>query len=314
MKIGTKVRFIHTKGEGIIKKILDSGTVEVEIEDGFIIPVLKKEIVVVAQEEAARFSAPVTNDENVFYPEVKDKSNGVYLAFAAFNDKIYSLNIINNTSFSVLFTLGEKSDISFSGAGSGVLHPFSLEKIKEFKIADFDNWPEFFVQLLFHKNGPSEFFVPIDKKIKFKASTFYKSKKQAPLIGKEAFLYQLDKDVKPFNNEEVKQQFFSGGIIAAPPEIARPMQEVDLHIEKINAGYKTLQSGEILKFQLSYFEKQLDNAIASGMDQIIFIHGTGNGILKANIHKKLSTNQFIAYFEDARKEKFGYGATLVKIK
>jgi dsDNA-specific endonuclease/ATPase MutS2 len=50
------------------------------------------------------------------------------------------------------------------------------------------------------------------------------------------------------------------------------------------------------------------------MDEIIFIHGVGNGVLRTEIHKRLSKNKQVEYFKDAMKEKFGYGATLVKIK
>ena len=51
MNIGDKVRMLHGTEEGIIRKIVDKRMVEVEIEDGFLIPVLKNEIVVIAPEE-----------------------------------------------------------------------------------------------------------------------------------------------------------------------------------------------------------------------------------------------------------------------
>ncbi len=51
MHIGDKVRLLHDKEEGIIRRILDNRLVEVEIDDGFIIPVLKKELVTIASHE-----------------------------------------------------------------------------------------------------------------------------------------------------------------------------------------------------------------------------------------------------------------------
>jgi dsDNA-specific endonuclease/ATPase MutS2 len=50
------------------------------------------------------------------------------------------------------------------------------------------------------------------------------------------------------------------------------------------------------------------------MDEIVFIHGVGNGVLKQEIQKKLAGNKNVAWFQDAQKEKFGYGATRIKIK
>ena len=55
-------------------------------------------------------------------------------------------------------------------------------------------------------------------------------------------------------------------------------------------------------------------ALAANMHEIVFIHGTGNGVLRQEIHKLLSRNKLIRFYEDARKEKFGYGATLVRLK
>ena len=49
------------------------------------------------------------------------------------------------------------------------------------------------------------------------------------------------------------------------------------------------------------------------MDQISFIHGIGNGVLKNDIHKYLSQLENIKYFQYTQKSMFGYGATLVRI-
>ena len=51
MNIGDRVRLLHEKEEGVIRNIIDNRLVEVEIEDGFIIPVLKKELVLIASHE-----------------------------------------------------------------------------------------------------------------------------------------------------------------------------------------------------------------------------------------------------------------------
>jgi dsDNA-specific endonuclease/ATPase MutS2 len=94
----------------------------------------------------------------------------------------------------------------------------------------------------------------------------------------------------------------------------RPGKEIDLHIEKISKNFTSLDNAEILQLQLKTFEHNLESAIATGMEEIIFIHGVGNGILKNQIHKLLSSNKNIKFFKDAQKEKFGYGATLVRLR
>jgi dsDNA-specific endonuclease/ATPase MutS2 len=58
----------------------------------------------------------------------------------------------------------------------------------------------------------------------------------------------------------------------------------------------------------------LANALATDMEEITFIHGVGNGTLKNAIHKALARNKNIKFFQDAQKDKFGYGATFVRLK
>ncbi len=50
------------------------------------------------------------------------------------------------------------------------------------------------------------------------------------------------------------------------------------------------------------------------MDEITFVHGVGSGTLRREIQKRLSGMKSILYFQDAQREKFGYGATLVRLK
>ena len=75
-----------------------------------------------------------------------------------------------------------------------------------------------------------------------------------------------------------------------------------------------MNAAEMLRLQLDTFEKHLDLAVAHGRSEITFIHGIGNGILKSELHKRLGRNKQVASFSDAKKEKFGYGATLVSLK
>ena len=44
-KVGDRVNFLTDKGGGVVKKIIDTRMVEVEIEDGFNVPVLMSDLV-----------------------------------------------------------------------------------------------------------------------------------------------------------------------------------------------------------------------------------------------------------------------------
>jgi len=100
---------------------------------------------------------------------------------------------------------------------------------------------------------------------------------------------------------------------AAP--VVAPPHEVDLHLEALRPNSQEgLSNTAILRIQLDAFEDALSRALATNMHEIVFIHGMGNGVLRKEIHRQLSRNKDIKFFEDARKEKFGFGATLVRLK
>lgn len=108
--------------------------------------------------------------------------------------------------------------------------------------------------------------------------------------------------------------------VAPAPQPAKalvaPPHEVDLHLEALQpeGGTEGLSNSDILKLQLEAFEDTLSRALATNMHEIIYIHGSGNGTLRKELHKLLSRNRDIKFFEDSMKEKFGYGATLVRLK
>ena len=172
------------------------------------------------------------------------------------------------------------------------------------------------VQFLLHRVGSPTLLQPELKRLKFKASAFYKSKNQVPVIKKEGYLFQLDNKPMAVNADKILEHLSENPEQATGNfNLKAPASEVDLHIEKItDDDFSSLSNSEILRRQIAVFEDNLERALATNLPEITFIHGTGNGILKKEIQKLLSRNKNIKFFEDARKEKFGYGATRVKLK
>lgn len=87
------------------------------------------------------------------------------------------------------------------------------------------------------------------------------------------------------------------------------IREVDLHLRE---GYN---SPDAIARQLARFRAELDSAVRSGRNEIIFIHGVGNGILKQELRNIISSDYPSCSFQDAPFNRYGYGgATLVIIK
>ena len=93
-----------------------------------------------------------------------------------------------------------------------------------------------------------------------------------------------------------------------------PVPEFDLHIEKLVPNKRGMSNYDILTLQTDTAKRHIEFAIRNRIPKIVFIHGVGNGVLKKEIHKILSSTKTIKFFQDAQKEKFGYGATLVRLK
>lgn len=89
--------------------------------------------------------------------------------------------------------------------------------------------------------------------------------------------------------------------------------EVDLHIEKLVQSKRGMSNYDILTLQMETAKRQLDFAIKNRMPKVVFIHGVGEGVLKADLDFLLGRYDNIS-FQDANYQKYGLGATEVYIK
>lgn len=323
MNIGDKVRLIHSKEEGIVTRILPNNVIEIEIEDGFRLPVLKRELAVVSAVEAQAFrtvkpqAAPDKATDS--RPTGIRAEKGIFMAFVPLNDREIVLHLINNTDWDLPYSLATPTERHQRGIAGGYLKAKSAIKVHELLIKDFEDWGTFVFHCLYFTVGFSPERAPLTKRIKFRANTFFKNKRKAPILEKDAYLFQLDADEKldqPLNAQALKEKMMEKNEPepSSPQPIERPSSVVDLHIEKLTRDFLALNNNEMIAIQLKTFEQQLEKAIASGMDEITFIHGVGNGVLRTELHRRMSKHKNVKFYEDAQKEKFGYGATKVKIK
>lgn len=94
-------------------------------------------------------------------------------------------------------------------------------------------------------------------------------------------------------------------------EISAP--EFDLHIEKLVPNKRGMSNYDILTLQSETAKRHIEFAIRNRIPKIVFIHGVGEGILKAELDFLLGRYDNIA-FQDGNYQKYGQGATEVFIK
>jgi hypothetical protein len=311
-KLGEFVRFVNERREGIITRIIDENTIAVTDDDGFEIPVLASQVTRVhGKSEVIEIEK---NIEFTNHNKTQFISHGLYLAITDDNrvGSVVYFNLVNSSSWQILYTLNTEKNHEFKGECFGILKANASIQIYSASLNELDLWPKFHIQALFFSEGKHELIKPLFYSDKFKAKDFSGTKKHQSILAKEAWLIQLDSEEPLIDAKKLKESFFRGN--ENKIEVLNPGKEVDLHIEKIRDDYHFLSGSEIVSIQLNHFKKCFDAAIVHKMESIIFIHGTGNGILRNELHKLISKHPQVKTFMDARKEKFGYGATEVLFK
>jgi hypothetical protein len=93
-----------------------------------------------------------------------------------------------------------------------------------------------------------------------------------------------------------------------------PIVEIDLHINQLLDSTDGMSTVEMLNYQLTKFHEILKQYTGKKGQKIVFIHGKGEGILRAAIEKELKTKYKSYVFQDASFQEYGFGATMVKIR
>lgn len=310
-KLGDFVRFVDERIEGYITRIIDEQTVAVTDQDDFEIPVMVTQITWVHGQEPAdsgKLAADKTPANDTF------RLQGVYLAVIADEraSSVVHFHFLNQSDFKVLACLKTEKAGKYKGEFAAEISGQSIDRIYSANLAQLDEWPEFHIQVLKYSVGDIKPTLPIFVSRKFRGKDFAGAKKFIPLTKNHGWLIQLDEPELVIDAQKLKESFHK------PAEekklVENPGKEVDLHIEKLRDDYQFLNKSEMLDIQLTFFKKALEAAIVHKLDSIIFIHGAGNGVLKNEIHKFISKHAQVKTFMDARKEKFGYGATQVVLK
>ncbi|MET0572058.1 MAG: Smr/MutS family protein [Pedobacter agri] len=314
-KLGDFVRFVDEKREGYVTKIIDSQTLGVTDEDGFEIPVAISNLTSVYGHgvSAKEVDAPKPIEVNV--PSISKIENGIYVAVATDQKagNVVHFHLQNQSPNVLLISLTAEKKEKYSGLFHGIVESYQSSLIYSASLADLDIWPEFTFQILVFSKADVKPVDPLVIRKKFRAKDFSTEQKELPQSKSKGWLIRLD-DLVPItiDAQKLKESFFKSP--AEKRTVEAPSKEIDLHIEKLRDDHHFLEADEILQIQLNHFQNALDAAVVHHFDKMVFIHGSGNGTLRDKIHKLISKNPHIKTYMDARKEKFGYGATEVVFK
>lgn len=302
--IGARVRMLRSSEEGTIIKI-KGNIIEFEDQDGFIIPVLASELVLVNTKEEEKYFDPKTLTEPKKEPNhhIQTQEPKFYLAFVPHPQNQYKLAFYNDSSQEVFYTIAGKDDkiLAHSYANSRELSLsnfiFSAVNIENYRI-----WKVIIILTEGKFNDMRTFSIKLNLVKVFKDLRLINDGKT------KVYLQQL---LQEKTEVDVPKSLTKSDNFFEPYNFVQE-KTIDLHANVL--GIDHLAGSEILAEQLRLFNKEFDLAVANGLMELTVIHGVGNGVLRQHIHLFLSANKQIEWFKDVQKEKFGHGATLIHFR
>lgn len=350
MKIGDKVRFLNTTGGGVIKGFQGKDIVLVEDEDGFDIPVLIRETVViepandmqvrqsskpVENVSISRSSVTVTPPEKEYVPEETKEGEqlSVLLAYLPVDIKSLSTSalecyLINDSNYYLSYNYMSRMEEGWTSRQTGTIEPNTKLFIEEFEKTELNDIEKVCLQFFAYKKGkPFSLKNAYSVEVHIDTVKFYKlhSFKENDYFDDEAILYpvvrrDLAEKELVISAEEIEQAIRQKEDNKRPriqpisKKEKRPVLEIDLHANELLDNTNGLSSGDILEYQLKNFNEVMAENLKNKGQKIVFIHGKGDGVLKNAILKELKKKYKSVYYQDASFREYGYGATMVTIK
>lgn len=355
IKIGDNVRFLNAVGGGKVTRIDEKkGLVFVEDQDGFEVPVLERECVVIQSvNEKTNFpvkeftSKTTQTQSNIPQPEkitavekkeipiIETAEGEVLKAFLAFfpvdikllQTTSYECYLVNDSNYFLYYNLvnGEKGNRK--SISNGIIEPNLQEFLCEINKDELNDWENLRVQIIpFKKDKIYIEQKTVDLCLKLNTVKFYKlhSFTETEYFDDLCMLINLTeeeqkKQLIDNNPEKIKEAIFEKRDEKRPRiELKKQNQseviEIDLHINELLDTTSGLSNADMIEYQMNVFHKTIEENKNKRGQKIVFIHGKGEGVLRAEIEKQLKTRYKTYYFQDASFREYGFGATMVTIK
>lgn len=336
---GDKVRFLNATGGGIVSRI-EGKTIFVEDEDGFEMPVMENEVVLIEaraaqkaeaevrrQEEKRNEVPEVAEDYSYQYAETKedDQNPRFYIAFTqSDNGKsgYVDLHAVNDSNYFVLFTL---TQLAADGKGEmlhyGTIEPNTKLMLDKYSPQRIDNQTWRVQLILFKKSRQFNQYPPVSTDIKIRSQKFFRDNSFAvnDFFDQKAVVMpviktELDVKMEQLQDPEIMKAIAQKEAQQKPKQSRKNVNEiieVDLHIDQILDTTAGLSNGEMLQVQLARFRHVMEEYMERKGQRIVFIHGVGNGTLKTELRKILDREYKKLNYQDASFREYGYGATMV---
>lgn len=353
MKIGDKVRFLSEVGGGIVRGFQGKDIALVEDEDGFEIPMLIKECVVVQTDDyniplkSVKKPAPVAEAEEEEPEEEEDKPItyrapeirgndvlNVYLAYVpqdvkAISSTAFDAYLVNDSNYFIDYLYLSAEGKSWTLRSRGTVKPNMKMHLEEFGKGDLNSMEHVAVQLLAYKDDRTFLLKDaVNMELRIDTVKFYKLHTFQPsdFFAEPALIYDIVRDDEAARQvfvsaDDIKEALLQKSVSDVPAKIRKKQHkvkndivEVDLHINELLDDTTGLGNAEMLNYQLDVFRKTLEEYKDKKGQKIVFIHGKGDGVLRRAILDELKRKYKNYPSQDASFREYGFGATMVTIR
>lgn len=202
-----------------------------------------------------------------------------------------------------------------------IVQPNEKSKIDFLSFDDLNDRPQYFIQCQLSTTAGLSKKCEVKKKLNAK-NVLQKKTINHHAFNSEIIIYELINS-KQFNHTESKLELTSEEVVehshikfekfVDPKERVNFDSTIDLHIENLLTDSSSLSEDQIFQYQLSAFEKWLDEVIRLNIQTSYVIHGLGSGKLKNAIHKMLSVVAEVNSFNNNYHPNYGNGATEINL-
>ena len=352
VKVGDRVRFLNATGGGVVSKIVSREMVLVTDEDGFDVPTLARECVVVdaaadRKESKAEEVRPVPDKIENLKPESAEEEDddeydpgeetqegetlNVFLAYLPHDVKRLSVTnydcyLINDSNYYLGYNVANGNGSMFISRAAGFIQPNTKLLLEEVNKDQLNDLEILRVQLMPFKQKKAYKGKPaFDVQVKVNPVKFYKlhSFVENDYFDEDALLFPIVKNDGVVEREMTAESFsevLKSKETKLPAKVSvssKPKQdvvEIDLHINQLLDNTTGMSNGDMLQYQLDKFNEVMGQYAKQKGQKIVFIHGKGDGVLRKEILSQLKKKYASCYVQDASFLEYGYGATMVTIK
>ena len=250
----------------------------------------------------------------------------------------FEVYLINDSNLYVRFLLLTQEGEQYSLRHEGLVLPNQKLQLDTIGHSDLPQWERLTFQLLAYKTDkPFALKSPMNITLRVDGTKFYKLHSFAPsdFFTDPALVRPLVADDRPAQSVSIAAEMMEEALIT--PEVVRQaperpkrqparqtdrsavmdknaIVEVDLHATALLDSTRGLTNVDILTVQIKAFHDTMRQYAKDKGRRIVFIHGKGEGVLRATLLKELKQNYRHCTHQDASFREYGFGATMVTVR